>query len=63
MMKYKEKIENHLDSIDRCQAAIERMLDEYMVTGNKRNVQEASQRTKESIRYAEHLRNLVELER
>ena len=62
-MKYKEKIENHLDSIDRCHASIERMLDEYMVTGNKRNVQEASTRAKEAVRYTEHLRNLVELER
>ena len=63
MMKYKEKIENHIDSIERCQSSIERMLDEYLVTGNKRNVQEASKRTKEAVRYTEHLRNLVELER
>ena len=62
-MKYKEQIENHLDSIDRCHSSIERMLDEYMVTGNKRNVQEASTRAKEVVRYTEHLRNLVELEK
>ena len=63
MMKYKEKIENHLDSIDRCHASVERMVDEYMVLGNKRNIQEASTRIKEAMRYTEHLRNLIELER
>jgi len=62
-MKYKENIENHIDSIDRSHASIERMLNEYQVTGNQRAISEALSRTKEAIRYAEHLRNLIELER
>ena len=63
MMKYKEKIENHLDSVERSQASIERMLNEYNVTGNQRAIQEANKRIKEAMRYTEHLRNLIELEK
>ena len=63
MMKYKEQIENHLDSIDRSLASVERMLNEYGVTGNQRTLKEANVRNQEAIRFTEHLRNLVELER
>ena len=63
MMKYKEQIENHLDSIDRSLASIERMLNEFSVTGNQRNIKEAGIRNQEAMRFTEHLRNLVELER
>ena len=63
MMKYKEKIENHLDSVERCQARVERMISEYITTGNKRSIQEALRQNKGAIRFTEHLRNMVELER
>tara|TARA_B100000287_G_scaffold173457_1_gene163662 strand:+ start:52 stop:240 length:189 start_codon:yes stop_codon:yes gene_type:complete len=62
-MKYKEKIENHLDSIERSHASVERMLSEYSVTGNQRAIREAIQRNKEATRFTEHLRNLIELEK
>ena len=63
MMKYKEKIESHLDSVERSQASIERMLNEFTVTGNQRAIKEALMRNKEAIRFTEHLRNLIELEK
>ena len=62
-MKYKEKIESHLDSIERSHASIERMLNEFSVTGNQRAIREAIQRNQEASRFTEHLRNLIELER